>query len=75
MYKADIGTFSDYIKEEWLDPLGLSLRTLEEKTSIPAETIQGKHQLSKEECQALAHYFGVPKNYFLKIQAQYKERQ
>ena len=75
MYKVDIGTVSDYIKEEWLEPLGLSLRTLEEKTRIPVETIQGKQQLSEEECQALAHYFGVSKNYFLEIQTQYKERQ
>ena len=54
MHKVDIGTFSDYIKEEWLDPLGLSITTLEEKTGIPAETIKGKQQLSAEECQALA---------------------
>lgn len=75
MCKVDIGTFSDYLNEEWLEPLGLSLRTLEEKTRIPAETIQGKQQLSEEECQNLANYFRVSKNYFLKIQTQYKERQ
>lgn len=79
MYKVDIGTFGDYLKEEWLEPLDISANSLAKSIGISAvamsKILSGKNKMSDETGWRLARFFGVSKGYFLRIQAQYIERQ
>lgn len=77
-YKIEIGTFGDYLKEEWLEPLGLSSYKLAKDLGISAtalgKILSGKHRMSMDTCWRLARYFGVSRNYFFNIQADIEER-
>ena len=79
IYKVDIGTFGDYLKEEWLEPLDMTADSLAKSIGISAaamsKILSGKNRMSDETGLRLARFFGVSKGYFLRIQAQYTERQ
>lgn len=79
IYKVDIGTFGDYLKEEWLEPLDMTADSLAKSIGISAaamsKILSGKNRMSDETGWRLARFFGVSKGYFLRIQAQYTERQ
>ena len=69
---------SQLLKEEWLEPLGLSSYKLAKDLGISAtalgKILSGKHRMSMDTCWRLARYFGVSRNYFFNIQADIEER-
>ncbi len=77
-YKIELGTFGDYLREEWLEPLKLSPYRLAKDIGIsPAalgKILSGKNRMGMDTCWRLARYFGMGKNYFFNIQADIEER-
>ena len=77
-YKIDLGTFGDYLNEEWMEPLHLSAYRLSKDLGISAaalgKILKGKNRMSDEVCWKLARYFGTSPNFFLKVQAEFSRR-
>lgn len=77
-YRINLGTFGDYLKEEWLEPLGLSAYRLAMDLGISAaalsKILQGKNRMSDDVCWRLARYFGTSPNFFVRIQAEFSRR-
>lgn len=71
----DIGSFSDYLKDEWLDPLGITPYKLAMDLGISSAAmsriLSGKNRMSEDTCCRLARYFSVSQNYFVNMQSQY----
>lgn len=71
----DIGSFGDYLKEEWLEPLGLTPYKLAKDLGISSaalsKILSGKNRMSDDICWRLARYFGVSRNYFVNMQSQF----
>ena len=77
-YKIDLGTFGDYLREEWLEPLSLSAYRLAKDLGISAaalsKILQGKNKMSDDVCWRLARYFGMSPNFFVRVQADFSRR-
>lgn len=77
-YRIDLGTFGDYIKEDWMEPLGLSAYRLAKDIGISSaalgKILAGKNRMSNDVCWRLARYFGTSPNFFLTVQADYELR-
>lgn len=62
----------EVIHEEFIKPMGLSIREIAQKTSIPASTIQdlldGRQKITLDTSVRLGRVFGVSDHYFLNIQ-------
>lgn len=75
---VDIGTFGDYLREEWLEPLGLTPYKLAKDLGISSaamsKILSGKNRMSDDTCWRLARYFGVSQNYFINMQSEYLAR-
>ena len=65
-------TIGEYLKTEWLEPLGLSAYRLAKDIRITPSAmlniINGKRNLSLDTAWRLSHYFGMSKNYFINLQ-------
>lgn len=76
--RIDIGTFGDYLREEWLEPLSLSPYRLAKDLGISStalsKILSGKNAMSVDTCWRLARYFGVSRNYFARMQDEYIAR-
>lgn len=76
--KFDIGTFGDYLKDEWIEPLGLSASKLAADIGISkmamSKILSGKNRMSEETCWKLARYFGMSLGFFADIQSDYAVR-
>lgn len=77
-YKIDLGTFGDYLKEEWIEPLNLSAYKLAKDLGISAaalsKILQGKNKMSDDVCWRLARYFGMSPNFFVRVQTEFTRR-
>ena len=78
IYKIDLGTFGDYLNEEWMEPLHLSAYRLSKDLGISAaalgKILKGKNRMSDDVCWRLARYFGTSPNFFIRIQAEFSRR-
>ena len=77
-YEINLGSFGDYLKEDWLEPLNLSAYKLAQDLGIShaalSKILNGKNRMSDDVCWRLARYFGMSLNYFVNIQAEYELR-
>lgn len=77
-YRIELGTFGEYIKEDWLKPLGLSASRLAKDLGISpmalSKILNGKNKMSDDVCWRLARYFGMSLNFFVNVQAEYTLR-
>ena len=77
-YEINLGTFGDYLKEDWMEPLGLSSYRLSKDLGISSmslsKILNGKNRMSDDVCWRLARYFGMSLNFFVNIQAEYSFR-
>lgn len=71
-YRIEPVTIGEYLKTEWLEPLGLSAYRLAKDIRITPSAmlniINGKRNLSLDTAWRLAHYFGMSKNFFINMQ-------
>lgn len=74
-YGIDTGTFGDYLKEEWLEPIGLSAYKLSNALGISptalSKILLGKNNMSNDVCRRLSRYFGMSPDFFINVQADY----
>lgn len=74
----ELGTFGDFLSEEWLEPLGLSAYRLTKDLGISAtalsKILRGKNRMSDDICWRLARYFGMSPNFFIRVQAEFSRR-
>ena len=65
-------TISEILKEEFMEPLGLSAYRLAKDIHVPVSRIQeilnGRRSISADTSLRLAKYFGVSEGYFLRLQ-------
>ena len=65
-------TISEILKEEFMEPLGLSAYRLAKDIHVPVSRIQeilnGTRSISADTSLRLAKYFGVSEGYFLRLQ-------
>ena len=65
-------TISEILKEEFMEPLGLSAYRLAKDIQVPVSRIQeilnGTRSISADTSLRLAKYFGVSEGYFLRLQ-------
>jgi addiction module HigA family antidote len=65
----------EILKEEFLDPMGISAYRLAKDTGIPqtrvSEIIHGRRRVSADTALRLAKYFGVSARFWLGIQDDY----
>ena len=77
-YGIDTGTFGDYLKEERLEPLGLSAYKLSKDPGISptalSKILLGKNNMSNDVCRRLSRYFGMSPDFFINVQADYTFR-
>ncbi len=77
-YEISLGSFGDYIKEDWMEPLGLSAYKLAKDLGITpvalSKILNGKNRMSDDVCWRLARYFGMSLNFFVNVQAEYELR-
>ena len=77
-YNIELGTFGDYLKEDWMGPLGLTAYRLAKDLGISSmalsKSLNGKNKMSDEVCWRLARYFGMSLNFFVNVQAEYSIR-
>ena len=70
-YEISLGSFGDYIKEDWMEPLGLSAYKLAKDLGITpvalSKILNGKNRMSEDVCWRLARYFGMSLNFFVNI--------
>lgn len=77
-YEIALGTFGDYLKEDWMEPLDLTSYRLAHDLGIsPAalsKILNGRNRMSDDVCWRMARYFGVSLNFFVRVQAEYELR-
>jgi len=65
-------TISEILKEEFMEPLGLSAYRLAKDIHVPVSRVQkilnGTRSISADTSLRLAKYFGVSEGYFLRLQ-------
>ena len=77
-YEINLGTFGEYLKEDWMEPLGLSAYKLAKDLGISSmalsKILNGRNRMSDDVCWRLARYFGMSLNFFVNVQAEYSLR-
>ena len=77
-YKINLGTFCDFLNEEWLEPLNLSqyklVKDLGISASLLSKIFKCKNKMSDDLCRKLARHFGMSPNYFIRVQAEFSRR-
>ena len=65
-------TISEILKEEFMEPLGLSAYRVAKDIHVPVsrvqESLNGTRSISADTSLRLAKYFGVSEGYFLRLQ-------
>jgi antitoxin HigA-1 len=68
-------TPGEILKEEFLDPLGISQYRLAQATGLPAtrigEIVRGKRRITTEAAIRLSRALGLSERYWINIQADY----
>ena len=66
----------EILKEEFLDPAGISLNRLARDLDVPAgrisEIVSGKRAVTADTALRLEKYFGVPAQFWLNLQSRYE---
>ena len=72
MKRIETPTVGDILKEEFMDPYGISAYKLEKDINVPTSRIQdilhNRRKMTVDTSLRLAKYFGVSDKYFLDIQ-------
>ena len=65
-------TVSEILREEFMEPLGISAYRLAQAINVPASRVQdilhGRRKITADTSFRLARFFGVSDRYFLDIQ-------
>jgi len=65
----------EILKEEYLDPMEITAYRLAKDINVPAtrisEIVKGKRSISGDTALRLSKYFGLSRDYWIKIQARY----
>ena len=65
-------SIGEMLKEEFMDPLGLSAYSLAKSINVPVSRIQdilhGRRKISTDTSLRLGKYFGMSDDFFLKLQ-------
>src|ERR1700730_17470960 len=65
----------EILREEFLEPLGISQYRVAKEVSVPPrrinEIVQGKQAVSADTALRLARYFGTSERFWLNLQARY----
>ena len=77
-YEISLGTFGDYLKEDWMEPLNISAYKLARDLGISSaelgKILNGKDRMPDGACRRLARYFGMNLDYFINVQSEYELR-
>ena len=72
MERIEIPKMSEILKQEFMDPLGISAYRLAKDIDVPVSRIQDilhdRRGVSADTSLRLGRYFGVSENYFLNLQ-------
>lgn len=72
MERIETPKMSEILKEEFMDPLGISAYRLAKDIDVPVSRIQDilhdRRGVSADTSLRLGRYFGVSENYFLNLQ-------
>ena len=72
MERIETPKMSEILKEEFMDPLGISAYRLAKDIDVPVSRIQDilhdRRAVSADTSLRLGRYFGVSENYFLNLQ-------
>ena len=70
----ELPTVSEILKEEFMEPMGISAYKLAEEIKVPTSRVQdilhGRRQITPDTSIRLGRYFGVSDRYFLNIQVE-----
>ncbi len=70
--KISIPTVGEILKEEFMDPMGISAYKLAQSIFVPTSRVQdilhNRRKITVDTSLRLGKYFGVSDEYFLKIQ-------
>ena len=73
MNKIDTPKMSEILKEEFMDPFGISAYRLANDIGVPVSRIQDilhdRRKITADTSMRLGRYFGVSESYFLNIQS------
>ena len=68
----DIGTVGDYLREEWLEPLGLSCNKVAMSIGVPAnritDIVNGRRGITADTDLRLCRYFKMSDGHFINMQ-------
>lgn len=71
---TELPTVSEILKEEFMEPMGISAYKLAKEIKVPTSRVQdilhGRHQITPDTSIRLGRYFGVSDGYFLNIQVE-----
>ena len=74
----DLVTPGEVLKEEFLEPMGISVYQLCKDTGLRqtqvGEIIKGKRAITDETDAALSKYFGLSRGYWRRMQVSYEQR-
>ena len=72
----ELPTVSEILKEEFMEPMGISAYKLAKEIKVPTSRVQdilhGRCQITPDTSIRLGRYFGVSDRYFLNIQVDVK---
>ncbi len=68
----DIGTIGDYLRDEWMNPFGLSGNRVALAVGVPAnritDIVAGRRGITADTDLRLCRYFGMSDGHFLRMQ-------
>lgn len=68
----------EILKEDFLEPLGISINKLSRDISVPpnriSEIVNGKRSITADTALRLQRYFGIEANFWLNLQNEYDLR-
>lgn len=72
MKRIETPSIRDFLKEEFMDPLGISAYKLAKDIGVPVSRVQdilhGRRKISVDTSLRLGKYFGVSERFFLNLQ-------
>lgn len=72
MNEIETPTIAEILREEFLEPFGLSVYALAQGLNVPVSRMQdilnGKRKITADTSLRLARFFGVSDEYFLRLQ-------
>jgi addiction module HigA family antidote len=73
----DIPTIGEYLREDWLEPLGMSQNALAKALQVPQnrinEIVNGKRGISADTDLRLCQYFKLSEGFFIRMQTGFEQ--